>query len=83
LCSLSIGSRAGHDQRLLVGEQQPLAGARRGECRAQTRGADDRRHHACDFRQHRQLFESLGTGEQARPRSAAPEQLAQLAGRSG
>ena len=59
LCSLSIGSsvgpggahrchqqRPGHHEGFLVGEQQPLAGARGGERRAQTGGADDRRHDA-------------------------------------
>ncbi len=58
LCSLSIGiscapetlhrrdqQRAGHDRRLLVGEQQPLAGAAAASVEAQTRRPADRRHH--------------------------------------
>ncbi|MCY1365164.1 hypothetical protein D9M69_519980 [compost metagenome] len=42
--------RAGHDQRLFIGQQNFLAGLHRRQCRAQTRRTDDGRHDRIDFR---------------------------------
>ena len=77
-CSLSIGSsvappslhraheqRATDHQRLLVGQQQPLAGARRSQAGRQAGGADDGRHHAVD----------LGVGRHVAQRLRAAEHL--------
>jgi hypothetical protein len=42
--------RAAHHQRLLVGQQQALAGARRRQAGRQPGGADDGRHDGVDIR---------------------------------
>ena len=68
VCSLSIGSSvaplrrtasmnscAADHQRLLVGQQQALAGARRRQRGRQPGGADDRRHHGVDLGRGRDL----------------------------
>ena len=71
--------RPGHDQRFLVGQQQSLAGARRGERGTQSRGADDGRHDAVDFRESRDFLERLGAGEHARRRAARAQLLLRAA----
>ncbi len=48
---------ARHHQRLLVRQQDFLAGARRRQRGAQARRTDDGSHHSIHFRQHRDLFQ--------------------------
>ena len=51
--------RAGHDQRLLVGQQHALAGAHSSERRAQPCCADDGRHHGIAVGVARNFFQCL------------------------
>ena len=51
--------RAADHQRLLVGQQQPLAGARRGQAGRQAGRADDGRHHAVHLRVGGQVAQRL------------------------
>ena len=68
----------GHDERLLVRKEYPLAGAGGGQGRKEPRGADDPGHHVADLRQGGHLFERRGPGQDAG--SGAGEPAAQLRG---
>ena len=75
--------RAADHQRFLVGEQQALAGARRGEVGRQAGGADDRRHHRVDARAGGDVAQRLGAGEHSVGSRRRCERCAQARGRVG
>ncbi len=70
----------GNDQRLLVGEQHPLAGPRRRQGRLEASRPDDRRHHIADLIQGSDGLQCLGTLEHLGRRRHVLEALAQLGG---
>ena len=71
--------RAADDQRLLVGQQQALAGARRGQAGRQPGGADDGRHHRVDLRMRGQLAQRRGAGQHLGAHARPAQALAQRA----
>ena len=71
--------RAAHHQRFLVGEQDALAGARRGERGGQARGADDRREHRVDLGQRRDRRRALRRRPALRWRTPSSRKLAAAA----
>jgi hypothetical protein len=72
-----------HHQRFLVGEQDALAGAHRGECGRESRRADDRRQYGVDLGQRRNFRQAVGAGEHAGRHTIARELPLQLQGRRG
>ena len=65
--------RAADDERLLVREQNALAGGSRGKCRAQARGAHDRRDDGVGVRKARGFDEPGLARENARRQAGAAE----------
>ena len=72
---------AGEHQRLLVGEQNALARARRSHRRSEPRPAYDRGDDGIDFRQCRGFPQALGAGEHPRRQALPAHRRGQLARR--